>query len=113
MKTAQGNTRSMPDGFLHIQNFTVTRHSGIAGLVYTSILDQNQKSVVEGALIELAIVKAEQGAPLHHYKHETWRFRKDFLKKHFKSVVHACTKVMQTPVIEVFKAKLFAERESL
>ncbi|WYW04364.1 hypothetical protein Kurepalu2_00017 [Pseudomonas phage vB_PpuP-Kurepalu-2] len=113
MNIAQGNTRSKPDGFLHIQNFTVTKHSGMAGVVYIHILDAHQQSVVEGLLIERAISQAVEGEELHHFKHDVWRFRKDFLKANFKEVVHATTKIIQNPVIETFKGKLFAERESL
>jgi shikimate kinase len=111
---AQGNTRQAPDGFLHIQNFTVTKHSGMAGVVYTHVLDDHQKSLVEGLLIERAItVGLLEGEDLHHFKHGAWRFRKEFLKNNFKEVVHATTKIMQNPVIETFKGKLFDERESL
>lgn len=118
MNRAQGNTRQAPDGFLHIQNFTVTKHSGMAGVVYTHILDAHQKGLVEGLLIERAI-SFEQSAGIewtnsaHHFKHGVWRFRKEFLKGNFKEVVHATTKIMQNPVIETFKGNLFAERESL
>jgi hypothetical protein len=114
MNRAQGNTRRAPDGFLHIQNFTVTKHSGMAGVVYTHILDAHQQSLVEGLLIELACSDTNhKGQEFHHFKHGVWRFRKDFLKKNFREVVHASTKVMKHPVIETFKDKLFAERESL
>uniref|UniRef100_A0AAU6W2X3 Uncharacterized protein n=1 Tax=Pseudomonas phage Lepni01 TaxID=3138536 RepID=A0AAU6W2X3_9VIRU len=114
MNLAQGNTRSMPDGFLHIQNFTVTKHSGMAGVVYIHILDNHQKSLVEGLLIERAIVVGDLlKTECHHFKHGVWRFHKEFLKCHFREVVHAMTKVTCIPVIEQFKGKLFAERESL
>lgn len=118
MKRAQGNTRSKPDGFLHIQNFTVTKASGMAGCVYVHILDDHQRHVVESILIERACALEEAAGTewsnaAHHFKHDVWRFRKTFLKAHFKQAVHEATKVMQTPVLAVFKEKLFAERESL
>jgi hypothetical protein len=120
MNRAQGNTRRAPDGFLHIQNFTVTKHAGMAGVVYTHILDAHQRSLVEGLLIEKACSdtchqwnKGNIIDPIHHFKHDVWRFRKDWLKENFREVVHAATKVMKNPVIETFKEKLFAERESL
>lgn len=114
MNFAQGNTRSAPDGFLHVQNFTVTKHAGMAGVVFIHILDDHQKSLVEGLLIERAITVSElDGEERHHFKHGVWRFRKDFMKNNFKEVVHATTKIMQNPVIETFKGKLIAERESL
>lgn len=119
MNLAQGNTRSMPDGFLHIQNFTVTKHAGIAAVVYTHILDCHQKALVEGLLLQRAwtIESSAEDIGLVNtvaaHKHGVWRFRKDFLKANFREVVHATTKIMQNPVIETFKGKLFAERESL
>lgn len=120
MKHRQGGTRALPDGFLHIQNFTVTKASGMAGCVYVHILDDHQRHVVEGILIEQAVAREERAARagnefllLHHFKHGQWRFDKRFLKDSFKSAVHNATKVMHTPVLEVFKEKLFAEREAL
>jgi hypothetical protein len=114
MNLAQGNTRSAPDGFLHVQNFTVTKHAGMAGVVFIHILDDHQKSLVEGLLIERAITVSElDGEDRHHFKHGVWRFRKDFLRNNFKEVVHATTKIMKNPVIETFKGKLFTERDSL
>lgn len=120
MKRAQGGTRSLPDGFLHIQNFTVTKASGMAGCVYVHILDDHQRHVVESILIEHACAREERAARngneflcLHHFKHGHWRFDKRFLNDAFKSAIHTATKAMHTPVIEVFESKLFAEREGL
>lgn len=117
MKRAQGNTRSSPDGFLHIQNFTVTKASGMAGCVYVHILDDHQRQIVEAILIERAVACEEAAGPewtyaAHHFKHGQWRFRKAFLKGHFKQAVHEATKLMHTPVLRVFEQKLFTERES-
>lgn len=114
MNRAQGNTRQAPDGFLHIQNFTVTKHSGMAGVVYTHVLNEDQRALVEGLLVQRAVTLELTTSLEHfHFKHGVWRFRKEFLKNNFKEVVHATTKIMQNPVIETFKEKLFAERESL
>ncbi|BAO20686.1 hypothetical protein X917_gp20 [Pseudomonas phage PPpW-4] len=117
MNRAQGGTRSLPDGFLHIQNFTVTKASGMAGCVWAYILTEAQREIVELVLVERAESReAHKGFPegtLVHLKHDHFRFRKDFLKGNFRSVVHEVTKAMHTPVIENFKTKLFAERESL
>ncbi|WYW04270.1 hypothetical protein Kompost2_00020 [Pseudomonas phage vB_PpuP-Kompost-2] len=114
MNLAQGNTRSLPDGFLHIQNFTVTKHAGMAGVVYIHIMDAHQKQLVEGLLIERAITVGNLlKTECHHFKHGVWRFQKEFLRLHFREVVHAMTKLTYIPVIEEFKGKLFAERESL
>lgn len=114
MNRAQGNTRQAPDGFLHIQNFTVTKHAGMAGVVYTHMLDDHQRSLIEGLMIERAVsLHNLNGIEYHHFKHGVWRFRKDYLKEYFPMTVHAATKIMWCPVIETFKSKLFAERESL
>lgn len=118
MNYAQGNTRSKPDGFLHIQNFTVTRSAGMAGCVWAYILNNDQRAAVEIALVERARVLeetagSEWSGAAHHHKHGAWRFRKSFLKTHFKEVVHEATKLMHTPVISLFTEKLVTERESL
>ena len=118
MKRAQGGWRSMPDGFLHVQNFTVTKASGMAGCVYVHILDDHQRHIVESILIERAVACEESAGPewanaAHLFKLGQWRFRKAFLKNHFKQAVHEATKAMHTPVLRVFEQKLFAERESL
>ncbi|QZA71330.1 hypothetical protein ALEA_19 [Pseudomonas phage ALEA] len=118
MNLAQGNTRSLPDGFLHVQNFTVTKASGMAGCVWAYLLTEDQKAAVEIALVERARVLEATAGPewtgaAHHHKHGVWRFRKSFLKEHFKEVVHEATKLMQTPVVENFRKALIAEREAL
>lgn len=119
MNRAQGNTRSMPDGFLHIQNFTVTKHSGMAGVVYIHLMTKEQQEIVESLLVERATVleaiAEDVGVPheVVHVKHGCFRFRKEFLKENFREVVHAVTKITRQPVIEDFKGKLFTERESL
>ncbi|QJD54608.1 hypothetical protein PssvBMR1_gp15 [Pseudomonas phage MR1] len=114
MNYAQGKPRRLPDGFLHIQNFTVTKHSGMAGVVYTHVMSVAQREIVESLLIERAITFENiDGITRHHFKHGVWRFRKDFLKENFREVVHATTKVTWQPVVETFKSQLIAERESL
>lgn len=117
MNRAQGNTRQAPDGFLHVQNFTVTKSSGMAGCVWAFILTEAQREIVELVLVERAQFRERHKGfdpeTLVHHKHGSFRFRKDFLKDHFKEVVHEVTKAMHTPVIDAFKTKLFAERESL
>lgn len=95
MNRAQGNTRSSPDGFLHIQNFTVTNASGTAGIVWR-LLSEDQRNIVESILIERAIALEEAAGrewsgAAHHFKHNQWRFRKSFLKSNFSFVVvEAC-----------------------
>lgn len=89
MKRAQGNTRSNPDGFLHIQNFTVTKASGAGGLIW-QLFDDHQKGIVESVMIERAVACDANkyfGVEAHHFKHGQWRFRKSFLKANFTLVV--------------------------
>ncbi|WYW00468.1 hypothetical protein Roomu1_00017 [Pseudomonas phage vB_PpuP-Roomu-1] len=118
MKRAQGGHRSKPDGFLHIQNFTVTKASGMAGAIYAYVLDEHQQHAVECLLVERAIALEEAAGPewagaAHHFKHGQWRFRKAFLKENFKYVLHDATRVMATPVMIRFEQKVVAEREAL
>lgn len=119
MMRAQGNTRSKPDGFLHIQNFTVTKSAGMAAVVYTHILNKDQQELVEDLLWERAIQleALAESVGVHrevcHVRHGSMRFAKSFLKENFREVVHATTKIMRNQTIETFKSKLFAERESL
>ncbi|ALO79978.1 hypothetical protein AU161_gp18 [Pseudomonas phage PPPL-1] len=114
MNRAQGNTRSMPDGFLHIQNFTVTKAAGMAAVVYTHLLTDEGRDVVQNLLMERArVIEEREDIFLFHEKHGTYRFRKDFLKENFREVVHATTKITRQPVIENFKEFLIRERESL
>jgi hypothetical protein len=117
MNRAQGNTRSLPDGFLHIQNFTVTKHAGLAGVVYIHILNVDQQAVVQELLRERAVSDWAHGgyqgdAPVH-YKHGQWRFSKAFLKKRFQPMVHRATALMAIPVIQTFTDELITEREAL
>lgn len=114
MNRAQGNTRAKPDGFLHIQNFTVTKAAGMAAVVYTHLLSDEQQGQVELLLVDRARYQGAWDKEVYvHHKHGTFRFRKDFLKKYFRETVHATTKITRQPVIEQFKDKLIAERQSL
>lgn len=114
MNRAQGNTRQRPDGFLHIQNFTVTKASGMAGCVYVHMLTKVEQMAVERLLIAKALVMEEKlGREVCHFKHDVWRFDKRFLKEAFAKTVHTSTRITQSPVVERFKSKLFAEREEI
>lgn len=113
MNRAQGGTRSLPDGFLHIQNFTVTKASGMAGCVYVHVMTDNERTAVEAVLVSRAEALQEiSGVEVCHFKHGVWRFRKSFLKENFVKVVHTTTRLTVSPIIERFKQKLFAEREA-
>lgn len=104
---AQGNTRSLPDGFLHIQNFTVTKAAGIAAAVWVHALDDDQRALVEGILIELAqgdIAKV-------HFKHGTVRFRKEFLQVNFEwAVFKLCQAIRLDPAQALYQEVLRRDR---
>lgn len=114
MNRAQGGTRSMPDGFLHIQNFTVTKASGMAGCVYIHMMTDNERTAVEALLVSKAEVLQDlSGIEVCHFKHGQWRFRKGFLKENFAKAVHTSTRITTSPIVERFKSQLFAEREAI
>jgi len=112
MKMAQGNTRSKPDGFLHLWNFAATKSSGLAGALFNYVMTNRQREVVETALIERA-EKQDQvdpnGAPTAHFRHETWRFRKEFLKGHFKAVVYGTFKLFRRNASELMAIEINRE----
>lgn len=109
MNRAQGNTRSKPDGFLHIQNFTVTKHAGIAGAVWVHVFDDHQRGLVEGILIELAIRNGILDT--HHFKHNCWRFRKEFLRANFEwAVFKVCQAIRLDPAQIIYQEVLRRDR---
>ncbi|MEJ3666497.1 hypothetical protein [Stutzerimonas stutzeri] len=109
MRLAQGNTRSKPDGFLHLWNFAATKGSGLAGALFNYAMTERQREVVETALIERAEKQDKldpKGAPTAHIKHETWRFKKDFLMEHFKPVVYGTFKLFRRNASEQMAIKI-------
>ncbi|WP_087502359.1 hypothetical protein [Pseudomonas sp. SID14000] len=104
MRRAQGNTRSAPDGFLHLWNFAATKGSGLAGCLFNYVMSARQKDIVESALLEIADKQAQTDSPegrpydpelYAHFKHETWRFQKGFLLANFKAVVYGSFKLFR------------------
>lgn len=92
---AQGVPRRMPDGLLHLQNFTVTKHSGMAGFLFAKVMTKAQQEIVELCLIQKLTKNCYCGYPPHHNV-STWneahgchRFPKGFLKAQFKKTVYA------------------------
>ncbi|WYW00651.1 hypothetical protein Vasula_00014 [Pseudomonas phage vB_PpuP-Vasula] len=109
MNRAQGNTRSKPDGFLHIQNFTVTKAAGIAASVWVHVMDDHQRRLVEGILIELAV---HNGRPVHHFKHDVWRFDKRFLQVNFEwAVFKVCQAIHLEPASALYQLVLRKDRQ--
>lgn len=116
MRLAQGNTRSKPDGFLHLWNFAATKSSGLAGALFNYVMTARQRDIVESALIELAdkqtgrlTFSPEDPEPYAHFKHDTWRFRKDFLQTHFQSVVYGTFKLFRKSPAELMSIEINRE----
>lgn len=108
MNRAQGGTRALPDGFLHIQNFTVTKAAGIAAAVWVHVMDDHQRELVQGVLIELACSNPLQ---VHHFKHDQWRFRKAFLQVNFEwAVFKVCQAIRINPAKDLYDLVLVRDR---
>lgn len=97
MNRAQGKMRSLPDGYLHLQNFAVTKPSGMAGALFNYVMSERQKVIVESALLELAHKQdlAVNPRPVAIFKHDCWRFDKAFLQVAFKPVVYGSFKLLR------------------
>lgn len=91
---AQGKKRKLPDGFLHLNNYSHTRSSGIAGSLYERVFNEKQQEIVESALLDLC--RGDES--LVHFKHGVYRFDKWFLQENFQSVVYGtCDLIRRTP----------------
>jgi hypothetical protein len=100
MRRAQGNTRAAPDGFLSLWNHAATKGSGLAGALYNYVLSERHRDIVEAALIELS-EKQPVTFPTSHFKHDNWRFHKDFLMLNFKPVVYGTFKLLHRNASEL------------
>lgn len=89
MNRAQGNGRAKPDGFLHLNNYSHVRQSGLAGVLYERLMTEKQQELVELTLLELAANQVAVTENYAHFKHDVWRFKKSFLKDHFIHVVYS------------------------
>lgn len=97
MNRAQGKPRAKPDGYLHLQNYSVTRASGMAGALFNYLMTPRQEEIVEAALLELAQKQdfKVNPRPVAIFKHDCWRFDKDFLALTFKPVVYGTFKLIR------------------
>lgn len=113
MQRAQGNTRAKPDGYLHLQNYSVTRSAGMAGALFLHVLTKRQEEIVEAALLELAQKRdpSVHPRPLAMFKHDCWRFDKKFLQVAFKPVVYGTFKLIRKNASE--QAAIAINREYL
>lgn len=109
MKHKQGGTRSLPDGFLHIQNFTVTKAAGVEAVVW-KLMSKEQKDLVELVLIERSLqcdAFKYLGVEVKNFKHDTWRFKKTFLENNFRSAVRHVLLACNVCPQELFKSHWF------
>lgn len=104
---AQGVPRRLPDGLLHLQNFTVTKHSGMAGFLFAKVMTKAQQDIVELCLIQKLTKNGYCGYPPHqnvptwNEAHGCHRFPKGFLKAQFKQTVYAVFSALgKSPVDE-------------
>ncbi|WYW04219.1 hypothetical protein Kallioja_00021 [Pseudomonas phage vB_PpuP-Kallioja] len=116
MNLAQGVARKLPDGLLHIQNFTVTKHSGMAGFLYAKVMTKAQQEIVELALIQQLTKNGYCNYPSHQNV-STWseahgchRFPKGFLKARFKPTVFAVFKALNRCPIAMTSSLLSMEQ---
>ncbi|WP_085589321.1 hypothetical protein [Pseudomonas sp. B14(2017)] len=107
MNYAQGGYRSKPDGYLHLQNFAVTKSSGLAGALFNYVMTSRQKDIVEASLLEIA--EKDPDRNFAHFKHEVWRFHKAFLREHFKSVVYGAFKLFRRNASELMAIEINRE----
>lgn len=105
---AQGVPRRMPDGLLHLQNFTVTKHSGMAGFLFAKVMTKAQQDIVELCLIQKLTKNGYCGYPSHknvstwNEEHGCHRFPKGFLQTQFKPTVYAVYKALgKSPTAEM------------
>jgi hypothetical protein len=100
MRRSHGNGRAKPDGYLHLNNYSHVKQSGLAGVLYERVMTEKQQELVELTLLELS-----QGSDAAHFKHDVWRFSKKFLHEHFKSVVYSVYRsIRRSPAQEVSMA---------
>ena len=97
---AQGVPRRLPDGLLHLQNFTVTKDSGMAGALFAKCMTKAQQDIVELCLIQKLTKNGYCGYSglstrvTWNEAHGCHRFPKGFLKVQFAPTVYAVYKAL-------------------
>ena len=113
MRIAQGGYRKKPDGYLHLNNYSHTKASGIAGVLFERIFTERQQEIVEKTLIELANPKALSGEANSDeqviYKHDCYRFRKAFLMANFKQVVYGTVRLLKKSAAQMMSMAVVAD----
>ncbi|WMX18723.1 hypothetical protein YpEc11_11 [Yersinia phage vB_YpEc11] len=113
MRIAQGGYRKKPDGYLHLNNYSHTKASGIAGVLFERIFTERQQEIVEKTLIELAnpkVLSGEANSDEHViYKHDCYRFRKAFLRANFKQVVYGTVRLLKKSAAQMMSMAVVAD----
>lgn len=105
MRIAQGGFRKKPDGYLHLNNYSHVKASGLAGVLYERVFTERQQEIVEKALIEIA-----KGEDCHFNEaHNAWRFRKEFLHENFKGVVYGTVRLMRKSAAQMMSMAIVGE----
>lgn len=102
---SQGKPRALPDGFLHLNNYSHVASSGLAGVLYERVFTERQQEIVGCALLELA----KDDPKLVHFKHNVWRFQKEFLKEHFQPTVYAACRLIRRRPAEMLSVAITHE----
>ncbi|ARM69581.1 hypothetical protein Laurelin_BL50024 [Xanthomonas phage Laurelin] len=109
---AQGVPRRKPDGRLHIQNFTVTKESGIAGFLYAKVMTPAQQEIVELLLIrqysDNGYFNSREG--VWDEAHKCNRFPKGFLQARFKPTVYQVYKALNKCPRAEFNSRMSSEQ---
>lgn len=110
---AQGVPRRLPDGLLHLQNFTVTKHSGMAGFIFAKVMTKAQQDIVELCLIEQLTKNGYCNwgptSVTWNEAHGCHRFPKGFLKARFKPTVYLVMKALRKDVVAEVSGKIHSE----
>lgn len=105
MRIAQGGFRKKPDGYLHLNNYSHVKASGLAGVLYERVFTERQQEIVEKALIEIA-----KGEECHFNEvHNAWRFRKEFLHANFKGVVYGTVRLLRKSAAQMMSMAIVGE----
>jgi len=102
---SQGKPRALPDGFLHLNNFSHVASSGLAGVLFERVFNERQQEIVGCALLEIA----QSNPELVHFKHNVWRFKKEFLLEHFKPAVYAACRLIRRRPAEMMSVAITHE----
>ena len=113
MRRAQGGYRKKPDGYLHLNNYSHTKASGIAGILFERVFTERQQDIVEKTLIELANPKVLSGEANSDeqviFKHDCYRFRKGFLQANFKQVVYGTVRLLKKSAAQLMSMAVVAD----